>query len=185
MIRSGEVRALSHPGLQEVSNDPCDTGTPLDELREEFPDIQFLDELFPLDAWPRTRSIELRKTGTIYDDQPGPLLARAVNFRKWLREEVNDKEIIVVTHGGFMHFFYDQWDDVPGDSGSGGFQLDNAQAVPMTLAGVDLPDEGFRSCPLGVYPGPYINVEIEDASDLADVPRDCGIFTPDRLRYNF
>lgn len=182
MIRSGEVRALSHPGLQEVSNDPCDTGTPLDELREEFPDIQFLDELFPSDAWPRTRSIELRKTGTIYDDQPGPLLARAVNFRKWLREEVNDKEIIVVTHGGFMHFFYDQWDDVPGDSGSGGFQLDNAQAVPMTLSGVDLPDEGFRSCPLGIYPGPYINVEIEDASDLADVPRDCGIFTPDHLR---
>src|SRR5580692_10537255 len=41
MIRSGELRAIAHPGLQEVSNHPCDTGTPLDVLRNEFPDIEF------------------------------------------------------------------------------------------------------------------------------------------------
>ena len=82
MIRSSEVRALAHPGLQEVSNDPCDTGTPLDLLREEFPDIQFPDELFPRHYWPRKRSVPLRKPGTIYDDDPELLLERAADFRK-------------------------------------------------------------------------------------------------------
>ena len=97
--------------------------------------------------------------------------------------EVEDEEIIVVTHGGFVHFFYDQWLGVPGESGSGGDQLDNAEAIPMTLAGTSLPDEGFCTCPLGINPGPYYKgLTIETASDLADVRRDCGIFTPARLQ---
>lgn len=182
MIRSGEVRAVAHPGLQECSNKPCDTGTPLDVLREEFPDIQFPDALFPLDAWPRDRSIQLRKSGTIYDDVPELLLKRADDFRKWLREEVKDDEIIVVTHGGFVHFFYDLWDDLPGRSGSRGFDLENGEAVPMILAGPDLPDEGFCRGPLGTGPSPFTGVKVDKRADLAKLPRDCGIFTPAHLR---
>lgn len=182
MIRSGEVRAIAHPGLQECSTKPCDTGTPLKVLREEFPAIQFPDELFPRSAWPRNRSFQVRKIGTVYDDVPGLLLQRAVNFRKWLREEVSDQEVIVVTHGGFVHFFFDMWDDLPGESGSRGFDLGLGKAIPMTLAAPDLPDEGFCSCPLGVDVEPYYGLDIEDAAGLANVARDCGIFTSDRLR---
>ena len=82
MIRSREVRALAHPGLQECSNMPCDTGTPLDVLRDEFPDIRFLDELFPRDTWPRDRNIQVRKVDTIYNDKPDLLLERAMKFKK-------------------------------------------------------------------------------------------------------
>ena len=183
MIRSGELRALAHPGLQEVSNDACDTGTPLDVLREEFPDIQFPDEVFPQDAWPRNRINQLQKSGTIYADEPELLLQRAVEFREWVRREVEDIEIIVVTHGGFVHFFYDQWQGEPGESGSGGHQLHNAGALPMILQGPRHENERFIRCPLGITPGPsYLELDREDASDLADVPRDCGIFTPACVR---
>src|SRR6202022_4107669 len=47
LIKSGDVRAIANPDLMEVSTAPCDTGTPLDRLQEEFPQIQFPDELFP------------------------------------------------------------------------------------------------------------------------------------------
>jgi len=183
MIRSGELRALAHPGLQEVSNDACDTGTPLDVLREEFRDIQFPDEVFPQDAWPRNRNNQLQKSGTIYADEPELLLQRAVEFREWVRREVDDMEIIVVTHGGFVHFFYDRWQGEPGESGSGGYQLHNAGALPMTLPGPRHENERFYDCPLSITPGPsYLELYTEDASDLADVPRDCGIFTPADVR---
>jgi broad specificity phosphatase PhoE len=183
MIRSGEVRALAHPGLQEVSTQPCDTGTPLDVLQEEFPQVQFMDELFPQETWPRERSSRLQKVGTIYDDQPDDLLARAVEFRRWLREEINDEEVIVVTHGGFVHFFYGRWRGEPGRSGSEGWQLGNAQAVPMTLAGPDASDEGFCRAPLGTAPSPdYVEIKRETRQVLNGVSRDCGIFTRDDLR---
>jgi len=87
-------------------------------------------------------------------------------------------EIIVVTHGGFVHFFYDRWAGVPGDSGSGGDQLDTAEALPMILPGSQREDGRFHRCPLDVNPGPYEHLTYETVSDLADVSRDCGIFTP-------
>ena len=178
MIRSGEVRAVAHPGLQEVSTDPCDTGTPLDALREEFPHIQFPDELFPRNAWPRERSVQLRKNSTIYDDVPELLLARLVDFRKWLREEVDDEEVVVVTHGGFVHFFYDRWDGIPGRSGSRGYDLGNGEAVPIVVPGPKLPDGTFKRGLLGIGPSPfYKGMTTESRSDVGRLKRDCGIFT--------
>jgi len=183
MIHSGEVRAVAHPDLQEVSTDPCDTGTPLDVLPEEFPHIQFPDELFPRDVWPRERSVELQKKSTIYDDVPELLLARLVEFRKWLREEVDDEEVVVVTHGGFVHFFYDRWDGVPGRSGSRGYDLGNGEAVPMVVPGPNLPDGSFLRGPLGIGPSPfYKGMTMESRSDVDRLERDYGIFTPARLQ---
>ena len=88
----------------------------------------------------------------------------------------------MVTHGSFVHFFFDKWDGVPGRSGSRGYSLENGEAIPMTLASRDLRDEGFCMCPLGVLPSPDIWVGEEDVSDVDKAERDCGIFTPDHLR---
>jgi broad specificity phosphatase PhoE len=177
MIRSGELCAIAHPGLQEVSNDPCDTGTPLDVLRDEFPDIEFRDDLFSLDAWPRDRSVPLRKAGTIYDDESSLLEARAVEFRKWLQARVDD-EVIVVTHGGFVHFLWDRWHGHPGSSSSSGENLFNGEAVPVTLSDASFHEANEDCQPQPHYPG-MKRVELED---YKGVPRDCGMFTADRLR---
>jgi len=174
MIHSGELRALAHPGLQEISNDICDTGTPLDDLRREFPEIQFRDELFPQDAWPRSDQFE--KSGTIYANKPTLLRRRAVEFREWLRD-VEDTEIIVVTHGGFVHFLYDDWRGFPGESWSNGVQLENAEALPMTLPGPQCEDGGFRRCPWDISVGAsYVNLCMKDAPSR--VKGDFGMFTP-------
>ena len=181
IIRSGKIRAIAYPGIQECSNKPCDTGTPLDILREEFPDIEFLDELFPEDLWPRDRSVQLEKAGTIYDDHPDRLLERAIKFRKWLRE-VDDVEIIVVTHGDFAHFLWHKWAGNPGKSGTAGFQLSNGVAIPVTLAGSGQPEGGFCECDLLIRPSPSYDLKEETVADLFDIVRDCGVFTPVHLR---
>ena len=185
LIDTGKVRAIAHPDLQEVSNAPCDTGTPLDTLREEFRQIQFPDELFP-DIWPRDPSTRLEKEGTIYDDTPDMLQDRAERIRKWLREELDDTEIIVVTHGSFAHFFFDNWDGEPGDSLSYGTQLANGQARPMALPDKSLPDDGFQPCGTWIHIGPdYPEDGIsEDYSPEVYLKgqRDCGVFTSSSLQ---
>jgi hypothetical protein len=181
MIRSGEVRVLAHPGIQECSNRPCDTGSPLSILREEFPDIEFLDELFPEDIWPRDRSVQLSKAGTIYDDRPDRLLERAIRFRKWLRD-IEDVEIVIITHAAFAHFLWGKWSGVPGKSGTAGFQLDNGVAIPVTLAGPGQPEGGFHESDLLIGPSPSYALNVETVVDLLNVVRDCGVFTPPGLR---
>jgi len=159
LIQSGELRALAHPGLQEVSESLCDTGNPLSVLRNEYPEIEFLDEHFPA-VWPRM--LRPWKAGTIYADNPERLLQRAEGFREWLRN-VKDTEIIVVTHGGFVQFFFDNWEGFPGSSVSYGPELGNAEAFPMTLPGPQCQDGRFRRCPLDIRPGPeYPNLWTED-----------------------
>jgi hypothetical protein len=181
MMRSGTVRAIAHPGIQECSNRACDTGTPLDILREEFPDIEFPDELFPQDCWPRDRSVRVQKAGTIYNDNDDLLHDRAIKFRKWLRE-VDAVEVVVVTHRAFAHFLWDKWAGKPGKSGTAGFQLDNGEAVPVTLAGPGQPEGGFCECDVLIRPNPFYDLRLETVADLFDKVRDCGVFTPVRLR---
>src|SRR3981189_2154647 len=67
--KTGTIRIIAHPDLQEVSNCPCDTGTPLDLLRNEFPVVEFPDEIFPA-VWPRSAEARPVKRGTIYADKP-------------------------------------------------------------------------------------------------------------------
>jgi broad specificity phosphatase PhoE len=77
-----------HPGFQENSSKPCDTGSPPSVLREEFPELDF--ELV-VDGWDS-------KTGEWGADEVS-LARRAAKMRKWLKDREED-EIVVVTHGG-------------------------------------------------------------------------------------
>ncbi|KAI2613519.1 phosphoglycerate mutase-like protein [Hypoxylon fragiforme] len=81
-----EVRAE----WQETTDNPCDIGAELSEIKEEWPDYDFssLDPIYP------------QKTG-MYKNSEEAFQTRASFARRWLSER-NEDCIIVVTHSGFL-----------------------------------------------------------------------------------
>jgi broad specificity phosphatase PhoE len=179
---SQSIRIIAHPDLQEVSKEPCDTGTPLDVLREEFPTINFPDALFPED-YPRDANVEPDKWDSIYDDVPELLAARATRIREFIKNELEEAEIILVTHGSFIHFLLNRWTGKPG-SHSASAQLQPGEAQPMTIPGKSFPDQDFQS--LTRYAGPLypLKWKLQDYEPrtLYFENRDCGIFTHETIR---
>jgi broad specificity phosphatase PhoE len=184
-IESSEVRVIAHPDLQAISTSPCDTGTPLDVLRAEFPLIEFSDDLFP-EIWPRSAEIMPVKENTIYDDVPAILGTRAERARQWLKDR-DEVEIVVVTHASFAHFLFNDWRGEPGDSVSNAKRLDYGLAQSVTLPGNFLPGlefqryeahEGFVQL---AYP-PEGSTKDEDQWVQRFTVRDCGIFTERKYR---
>ena len=84
---------LPHAGFQENSAKPCDTGSPLSILREEFPELNFE---FVQQGWDS-------KKGEWAPDETS-LATRAGKMRRWLKGRP-ENEIVVVTHGGTLSFF--------------------------------------------------------------------------------
>lgn len=82
---------LLHPGFQENSSKPCDTGSPASALKKEFPELDFT---LVVDGWDS-------KQGEWAPDEAS-LARRAAKMRKWLKER-EENEIIVVTHGGTFY----------------------------------------------------------------------------------
>jgi broad specificity phosphatase PhoE len=83
---------LPHPGFQENSSKPCDTGSPAAQLNKEFPELDFT---LVVDGWDS-------KEGEWAPDEPS-LAQRAAKMRKWLKDR-EENEIIVITHGGNLTF---------------------------------------------------------------------------------
>jgi broad specificity phosphatase PhoE len=109
------LKVLALPELQETSGEPCDTGTAPAKLRAEFESGPFagaVDFSLVQEGWNS-------KTGR-WSPAKDAIKARARDARLVLREMARggdgDKEIIVVTHGAFLHYFSEDWD------GSGLFQ---------------------------------------------------------------
>lgn len=75
---------------QENSAKPCDTGSPVDDLKKQYPDIDFsgLDPVFPA------------KTG-LYAYTQKAVLERGIFARKWLKSR-DEKVIAVVSHSAFL-----------------------------------------------------------------------------------
>jgi hypothetical protein len=184
LIESGAIRVIANPDLQEISTAPCDTGTPLDRLRQEFPRIQFPEELFP-DFWPRAGNDMPVKEGTDYDDTPRDLRLRADRVREYVKS-LDDLEVILVTHGGFAHFLFNRWEGVPGDSRSFGTQLRNGQARPMTQPGKLQDGAEFQGTGRWFHIGPDYPAAGQRLDSSDEVSRhgrrDCGVFTPYNLR---
>jgi len=100
-----------------MSSLPCDTGSDAPKLIAEFgskADFSLVKE-----GWNS-------KTGRWYPASSA-ISARAKDARIWLRELAEkaiaesgeDVEIVVVTHGGFLHFFTDDWAGFPTFTGTG------------------------------------------------------------------
>ncbi|KAK1141283.1 hypothetical protein N8T08_009186 [Aspergillus melleus] len=99
------------PDLQEISDFPCDVGSEVEGLKARARDWDVaIDWSFVHERWtsksgrykPVTESIEDR--------------ARAV--RQWL-SQCPEKEIVVVSHGAFLHFLTEDWEDSYTHEGTG------------------------------------------------------------------
>lgn len=114
------VKAL--PELQETSGLPCDTGSEPAKLKEEFGSGRFAG----------TVDLELVKEG--WNNKKGrwspassAIEARARHARLWLRNlaqeasksSSEDVQIVVVTHGGYLHYFTEDWDGHASFTGTG------------------------------------------------------------------
>ncbi|CAD6447530.1 a91fb390-1aa4-400c-8e4a-4b264905ef70 [Sclerotinia trifoliorum] len=107
-IASGS-KVVALPELQETSTLPCDTGSEPVALAEEFAgsvDLELVTE-----GWNS-------KVGR-WDANAPAIEKRAREARTWLRDlgikaeesGVSNVNIVVVTHGGFLHYLSDDWED--------------------------------------------------------------------------
>jgi hypothetical protein len=175
---------VAHPDLQEVSTHPCDTGTPLGLLRNEFPLIEFPDELFPK-IWDRESTVMMGKKDTIYDDKPELLYNRSVRVRQWLKD-LDAVEIVIITHASFAHFLFNDWLGPPGEPSSRSFgtQLGHGEARTFTLPGKNVPGVEFGAFATSVGPAYPLPTLREDYTPQVYRlgKRDCGVFTEQSLR---
>ncbi|KAH6864807.1 phosphoglycerate mutase [Alternaria rosae] len=92
------VQVLALPSLQEASSLPCDTGSDFEPLQKEFEntavDLGLVEE-----GWQVKTDASLTSAA---------LFARAERARKWLRDRP-ENNIVVVSHGCFLHFLTDDW----------------------------------------------------------------------------
>lgn len=108
------VKAL--PELQETSDLPCDTGSEPEKLAQEFAgkaDFELVTE-----GWNS-------KTGR-WSPASSAIEARARDARVWLRDlgtkaasAEEDVNIVVVSHGGYLHYFTEDWDGHATFTGTG------------------------------------------------------------------
>ena len=117
----------------------------------------------------------------IFDDTHALLATRAEHIRAYIKNDLDETEIIVISHGSFLHFLLGWWAREPGNSRSLAPQLQLGQTKPFTLPGRSI--DGLKFEPPVDYAGPgyHAVLSIEDYNDeiaLRHV-RDCGIFTID------
>ncbi|KAK8044583.1 hypothetical protein PG993_004607 [Apiospora rasikravindrae] len=114
VVESGKV-ITALPDAQEVSLQPCDHGSAPAKLQAEFGDKVDLSLVSKgwTDKSPKSK----------YYPDPKLLSARARDTRLWLRDLVreagDDAQVVLVTHGGILHFLTGDWDGYSPTSGTG------------------------------------------------------------------
>ncbi|EEU47459.1 uncharacterized protein NECHADRAFT_92004 [Fusarium vanettenii 77-13-4] len=101
------------PVFQEVSAQPCDIGSPVAKVKAEFEgkaDYTGVEE-----AWCE------KGPSSKYQPTLEKLTVRGKEARRTLREiaGTGDEHIVVVSHGGFLHFLTDDWHGVPDGRATG------------------------------------------------------------------
>lgn len=100
-IAAKNLKVIALPEIQETSDLPCDTGSDRAELEREFAG-QPVDLSRVEDGW---NSKKGRWAAT-----PEAVAERARVARVFLRELAGeDGEVVVVTHGGLLHTFTQDW----------------------------------------------------------------------------
>ncbi|KAI9845108.1 MAG: hypothetical protein M1837_005112 [Sclerophora amabilis] len=101
-IEKKGLTVIALPDVQETADLPCDTGSEPDILVRDFAG-QPVDFGLVEPGW------NIKGYGK-YGFTTKQLTARALRARKWLYARP-EKEIIVVTHGGFLHHLTQDWSD--------------------------------------------------------------------------
>ncbi|KAH8171068.1 histidine phosphatase superfamily (branch 1) domain-containing protein [Sarocladium implicatum] len=96
--------------IQEVSDSPCDTGSEIEKLREEFGEKVDLARV--REGWNDKKNTQSWAEPTVVK-----LTARAKEARKVIRELAGegDHHVVVVTHGAIVHYITDEWADIPAE----------------------------------------------------------------------
>ncbi|KAJ6035800.1 phosphoglycerate mutase [Penicillium herquei] len=100
-ILDGGKKVVAWPDLQEASYLPCDTGSDVAKLHAEFGSSP-VDLTLVVPGW------EIKTAESAADSTS--LLARAAKARAWLAQR-SEKEVVLVSHGCFLHFLTDEWVD--------------------------------------------------------------------------
>jgi broad specificity phosphatase PhoE len=104
------LRIIALPELQETSDEPCDVGTAVEKLREEFAH-QPVDLSLVGQDW-------CRKEAGPFSLHTKDLEARALASRRFIKNRP-ESNVAVVTHGGFLHFLNEDWVGSMGGVGTG------------------------------------------------------------------
>lgn len=105
------------PDAQELSLYDCDRGTDVAVLKDEYNgQREVVDFTLVPDDW----SVKFHP-----DRHPNVdnLVVRARRVRLWLRDLAaraggEDVQVVLVTHGGFLHFLTEDWDGIPPRKGT-------------------------------------------------------------------
>jgi broad specificity phosphatase PhoE len=93
------MRIITIPEAQETGSRPADTGTNKDVLEKEF-EGQPIDFGLLVEGWNSN-------TGK-WSPVPDAIRERAKEVRKWIKSRP-EKEVVLVTHGAFLHFLTEDW----------------------------------------------------------------------------
>ncbi|KAF5013966.1 hypothetical protein FDECE_54 [Fusarium decemcellulare] len=105
---------IAIPDAQETSDDPCDVGTDPSALRRVVAESKWpVDLSLVKDGW------NVKALGTRYSPESNAITARARDVRIFIRQKIRqlieqgdtDPQVALVTHGGFLHYFTDDWED--------------------------------------------------------------------------
>lgn len=105
---------LALPDAQETSDAPCDVGSDPSLLRGIVAENNWPVDLSLIkDGW-NVKTLENR-----YSPHSGAIKARARDARILLRQKIRelvrngdiDAQVILVTHGGYLHYFTDDWEE--------------------------------------------------------------------------
>ncbi|KAI9835870.1 MAG: hypothetical protein M1819_001768 [Sarea resinae] len=103
------IKVIALPEAQETSDLPCDTGSDRSVLAAEMKDKP-VDLSLVQEGWNSKQGKWAPDSETVR--------ARAKAARNWLKARP-EKEIVLVTHGGFLHFFTEDWTDSNKYEGTG------------------------------------------------------------------
>ncbi|KAK3698974.1 hypothetical protein LTR37_016665 [Vermiconidia calcicola] len=109
VLKEKGLKIIALPELQETSDLPCDTGSTPEELAKIF-EGQPVDLSLVKPGW-NSKRMKWAPTATA-------IQKRAQLARSWLMARP-EKEIVVVSHGGFLHYFTEDWSGSERFSGTG------------------------------------------------------------------
>ncbi|OHE91683.1 phosphoglycerate mutase [Colletotrichum orchidophilum] len=103
------LKVLALPEVQEVSDAPCDTGSAIEDIEGEFAGRVDFGRV-PED-W-----IDKSSPGSRWEPTLEKLEKRSAEARRALRKLVGDvqgdAQVVVVSHGGILHFLTDDWSGI-------------------------------------------------------------------------
>ncbi|KAH8903119.1 phosphoglycerate mutase-like protein [Coniochaeta sp. PMI_546] len=116
-VKAGK-KVIALPEVQELSTLPCDIGSDPAVLAKDF-DSSKVDLSLVKEGW------NDKSHGSPWEPTIKSLEARAKKSRVWLRDlaarskDGEEVHIVVVSHGGFIHFFTEDWDGMNPSAGTG------------------------------------------------------------------